>query len=72
VSEIELDPGVVSDPQIMDGLPVIRDTRIPVYLIIEMFEAGLTIDGILSEFPHLSADQVRAALHYACDRVAHR
>ncbi|MEK7757099.1 MAG: DUF433 domain-containing protein [Planctomycetota bacterium] len=51
----------------MDGLPVIRGTRIAVYLILEMLEAGLTIDQIVTEYPHLTADQVRAAVRYALD-----
>ena len=54
----------------MDGLPVIRGTRIAVYLILEMLEAGLTIDQIVTEYPHLTLDQVRAAVRFARDRVA--
>lgn len=71
VSTLGLNDGVVSDPEVMDGLPVIRGTRIPVYLILEMFEAGLGIPDILREYPHLNADQVRAAVRYARDLVAH-
>lgn len=28
------------DPEIMDGLPVISGTRIPIYIILELIEAG--------------------------------
>ncbi|MEK7731358.1 MAG: DUF433 domain-containing protein, partial [Planctomycetota bacterium] len=59
---LERESLVISDPQVMDGLPVIRGTRIAVYLILEMLEAGLTIDQIVTEYPHLTADQVRAAV----------
>jgi uncharacterized protein (DUF433 family) len=64
---LERESLVISDPQVMDGLPVIRGTRIAVYLILEMLEAGLTIDQIVTEYPHLTADQVRAAVRYALD-----
>lgn len=58
---------IISDPEVMDGLPVIRGTRIPVYLILELLEAGLTIEQIRVEYPHLSREQVQAAARYACE-----
>jgi uncharacterized protein (DUF433 family) len=67
---LETNSLVISDPQVMDGLPIIRGTRIAVYLILEMLEAGLTIEQIVAEYPHLTADQVRAAVRYARDLVA--
>ena len=67
---LETDVGVVTNSEVMDGLPVIRGTRIAVYLILEMLEAGLTIDQIVTEYPHLTLDQVRAAVRFARDRVA--
>ena len=67
---LETDVGVVTNSEVMDGLPVIRGTRIAVYLILEMLEAGLTIDQIVTEYPHLTFDQVRAAVRFARDRVA--
>lgn len=59
--------GIEVDPKVMDGLPVIAGTRIPVYLILEMLESGLSLDRILEEFPHLTIDQLRAAVSYACE-----
>ena len=67
---LETDVSVVTNSEVMDGLPVIRGTRIAVYLILEMLEAGLTIDQIVSEYPHLTLDQVRGAVRFARDRVA--
>jgi len=67
---LETQDTITSDPQVMDGLPVIRGTRIAVYLILEMLESGLTIEQIVAEYPHLTADQVRAAVRYARDLVA--
>ena len=61
---------VISDPAIMDGLPVIRGTRIPVYMILEMVEAGKGITDILREHPHLTKAQIEAAIRYAAELVS--
>ena len=49
----------------MGGKPVIRGTRIPVYLIVELVANGLSIKDILKEYPELSEEDVKAALRYA-------
>jgi uncharacterized protein (DUF433 family) len=56
---------VVVDPKIMVGKPVIKGTRIPVYLILELLEAGQTIKQITDDYPELSEEDVKAAIHYA-------
>ena len=54
-----------SDPNVMLGKPVIRGTRVTVELILEKVAAGESIEQIQQEHPHISAEQVRAALEYA-------
>ena len=61
--------GIEVNPEVMDGLPVMAGTRIPVYLILEMLESGLSLDAILEEYPHLTIDQLRAAVSYARELV---
>lgn len=56
---------IVVDPRIMGGKPVIRGTRIPVYLILELIANGWTIDDILKEYPHLTREDVLATVRYA-------
>ena len=56
---------VVIDEKILGGKPVIRGTRIPVYLIVELVANGLTIKDILKGYPELSEEDVKAALRYA-------
>lgn len=63
--------GIESNPEVMDGLPVIAGTRVPVYLILEMLESGLSLDAILKEYPHLTIEQLRAAVGYARELVQH-
>ncbi|MFW6041292.1 MAG: DUF433 domain-containing protein [Thermoplasmatota archaeon] len=58
---------ITVDPNIMGGKPVVKGTRIPIYLILEFFESGHTIDDILEMYPDLEEKDVKAALHYATD-----
>ena len=55
---------VVSDPQIRGGEPVIRNTRVPVYLIAELIKQGAGIKEVLEDFPSINASKVRSALAY--------
>jgi uncharacterized protein (DUF433 family) len=56
---------VVSNPEIRGGEPVIRDTRVPVYLIADLVRQGAGLKEILEDFPSLNASKVRSALAYA-------
>jgi uncharacterized protein (DUF433 family) len=61
----ELLDRIVIDPNILVGKPVIKGTRIPVYLIIELIAGGMTIKDVLKEYPELREEDVKAALFYA-------
>ncbi len=56
---------IVVDPQILVGKPVIKGTRIPVYLIIEFLANGVTEEEILDQYPSLTREDIKAALLYA-------
>ncbi len=56
---------IVSDPKILFGKPVIAGTRISVELVLEELGSGTTIEEFLEDYPHLSRDQVLAALRFA-------
>lgn len=55
---------VISDPSIRGGEPVIRGTRVPVFLIADLMEQGADIKEILEDYPSLNADKLRSALAY--------
>ena len=57
------------DPNIRAGKPVVRGTRIPVYIVLEMFESGATIEDVLDAYPDLEEDDVKACIRYASKRV---
>ena len=58
------------DPNIMDGKPVVRGTRIPVELILRKLGAGMSPEGILADQPRLTQADLQAALVFAADYLA--
>ncbi len=50
------------------GKPCIRGMRITVYDVLEYLAAGMTVEEILSDFPYLTAEDIKACLAYAADR----
>ncbi len=59
------------NPNVMLGKPVIRGTRIPVELIIRKLGEGATESDLLDAYPRLTPEDIRAALTYAADSLAH-
>jgi uncharacterized protein (DUF433 family) len=59
------------DPNVMQGKPVIRGTRITVELILRKLAEGMSEADLLDAYPRLSRDDMRAAIGYAADTVAH-
>ncbi len=58
------------NPHICHGQPCIRDTRVMVYLIIELLEAGITPADIIRDYyPHITLEDIKACLHYAADLI---
>jgi uncharacterized protein (DUF433 family) len=64
-SRIEINPAAVL------GKPVIRNTRIPVELVLRKLAEGAVVADLLDAYPRLIEDDVRACLEYAADAVAH-
>lgn len=60
---------IISDPKIMFGKPVIKDTRIPVDLILEKLAAGETQEQLLSAYTSISAADISACLQFASESV---
>ena len=63
-------PGISIDPQIMGGTPVIKGTRIPVCIILEMLEGKNTFEEIRKQYPTLINEDVKAAIHFSSSLIA--
>mgnify|MGYP000546804322 CR=1 FL=1 len=59
------------NPRIMLGKPVIRGTRIPVELILRKLSEGATEAELCDAYPGLTGADIRAAIAYAADALAH-
>lgn len=55
---------ILIDPNICHGKPVIKGTRIPVYQILSSLASGETVEEILSDYPSLEEEDIRAALAF--------
>lgn len=58
------------NPEVMLGKPVIKGTRITVEIIVRKIGGGYSFDKLLKAYPHLTMEQVQAALQYAADLIA--
>lgn len=59
------------NPDVMLGKPVIRGTRLPVELLLRKLSEGATEADLLDAYPRLTRADIRAALVYAADTLAH-
>jgi uncharacterized protein (DUF433 family) len=60
---------ITIDPKICFGKPNIKGTRIYISLILEMLEVGLSFEEIIEEYPHLTKEDIVAAIRYARELV---
>ena len=61
---------IVVDPDICNGKPVIRGTRITVQTVLEFLAAGDSVEDVLKEYPGLKREDVKACLDYASKLMA--
>ncbi len=50
------------NPNVLSGKPVIRGTRIPVSLILNLLANGYEVADVLRAYPELTEEDVRAAI----------
>ena len=53
------------NPKILGGKPVFKNTRIPIYVILQMIRDNASFDQIIQEYPRLTIDDIKAALDYS-------
>ncbi len=63
---------IIIDPNICFGKPTIRGTRIWVSLILDFLASGDTVEDILEEYPHLTVEDIRAAIAYGSEMSRER
>ena len=64
-NEEDLLQRIVVNPKIMGGKPIVKGTRITLEQILKLLAQGLSPDDIIRDYPHLTRDDISAALLYA-------
>ena len=67
----EISERITSNPKQCGGRPCIRGMRIRVTDVLDLLEAGLNFEQILSELPDLEIEDVKASIAYARRNVDH-
>ena len=63
---------IVIHPDICNGRPVVRNTRIAVQAILEYLAAGDSVDDLLADYPALTRDDVQACFDFASRLMANQ
>ncbi len=62
---------IVIDPDICNGQPTVRGTRITARTVLEFLAAGDSIEDVLDEYPALKREDVLACLALSSELVGH-
>ena len=68
ISAMDYSKIITIEPGKRSGKPTIRGTRMTVTDVLEYLAAGMTEQEILSDFPDLTQEDVKACLAFAADR----
>jgi uncharacterized protein (DUF433 family) len=58
---------IVQDQNVLGGKPVIRGTRIPAELVLDLLVRGYSPEQILDQYDHITAEDIQACLVYASE-----
>jgi uncharacterized protein (DUF433 family) len=65
--DIEWREYIHSNPEILLGKPVVKETRLSVEFIIGLFAEGWTENQVLENYPTLTRDSLRAIFAFAAE-----
>jgi uncharacterized protein (DUF433 family) len=60
---------IETKPEVLTGKPVVRGTRIPVELIVELLAQDWSPEEIVDQYPALTREDIQACLHYASETL---
>ncbi len=63
---------ITVDPLVCHGKACVKGTRIMVSVVLDNLAAGLTVDEILSGYPSLTRETIRATVAYAAELTRER
>jgi uncharacterized protein (DUF433 family) len=60
----EIEKHITTDPLVLRGVPIVRGTRVPVYVIMDFVAEGYSPEEIVDDFPDITVKDVEAAIAY--------
>jgi uncharacterized protein (DUF433 family) len=60
---------ITSNPDVMLGKPVIKNTRLTVELILRKIGGSYSFDEILEMYPHITKEDILAVVNYAASVI---
>ncbi len=61
---------ITRDPKILLGKPIIKGTRISVELVMRKLASGYSVEQFLSNYPHLTLEQIQSCFEYTANLIA--
>jgi uncharacterized protein (DUF433 family) len=61
---------ITTNPSILTGQPIIRGMRISVEHVLKMLARGISHQDIVSEYPLLEEEDIRACLLFAASKIS--
>lgn len=58
---------IATNPKVLAGKPIVAGTRISVELILDCMASGWSVDKAVEAYPHITPEDVLAALAFAAD-----
>jgi len=58
---------ITTNAAVCGGNPCIRDTRIPVSVVLDGLAEGLSTEQLIDHYPQLTREDIQAALAYAAE-----
>lgn len=62
---------ITIDPEVVHGRPAVRGTRMRVADVLSLLASGAGEEEILTDYPYLVTDDIRACLAYAAAQADH-
>jgi len=63
---------IATNPDILAGMPIVAGTRITVELILDCMASGWSVDKVVEAYPHITPEDVLAALAFAANVLRKR
>lgn len=64
----DITPGVISDPEVLGGRPILRGRRIAISQLVDQLAGGMTLNEIKDDY-QLTDEEIHALLNYIAQVV---